>query len=182
MKSLSQLRLYIASIALGLFFFGSPAISLADTYPNLDSKTAVLKMSRVSVDKKEWYKNVELKLNFDTGKFELLSAAPADDPTNGSEQTNLDYCVDKYPQAACDVLGRQQGGSQFVLGSSCSRSFPQQIYVAGGSTGAACDTLGSCGACAFSVTDNARTGKNTDNAGSIDIEGIINDAILNSTE
>ena len=182
MKSISQFRLYITSITLGLFFFCSPAISLADTYPNLRTDDATLYIPLASVDKKEWYKDVQLKLNFDTGRFELLSAAPASDPTDSSGLTNQDYCVDRYPQAACDVLGRQQGGSQFALGSSCSSSFPQQIYVAEASTGVACDTLGSCGACAFSIDDNARTGKNTDNAGSIDIEGIINDAILDSTE
>ncbi|NOR81359.1 MAG: hypothetical protein GQ529_11105 [Methyloprofundus sp.] len=180
MKSLSQLRLYIASIILGLFFICSPAISLADTYPNLDTKTAILDMSLVSVDKKEWYKNVQLKLNFDTGQFELLSAEAAD---NNAGLTSNDFCVDNYPQLACTELGKVDGGgSQFVLASSCSSSFPQQIYLAEASTGEFCASLGNCGACALSVGDNARTGKNTDNAGSIDIEGIINDAILNSTK
>lgn len=175
MKSISQLRLYIVSVTFGIFFFCSPAISLAETPPDFDSRSAVLDMKELTVDKKDRYEDVRLKLNFDTGRFELLSFTPVEN--NDTGLTSTDFCVDRYPQLACTELGRQGGASQFSLGSSCRSSFPQQTYLAEASTGEFCASLGSCGACAFSLSDKARSGKNVDNAGNINIEDIVSESI-----
>lgn len=56
---------------------------VADTErPNYNSTTQTLSMPAVSVDKDAWFGDVRLKLNFATGKFELLEALPIFPPVD----------------------------------------------------------------------------------------------------
>jgi len=79
-------------------------------------------------------------------------------------------CVDNYPQAACTKLADIGYSSQFVLGSSCSRSFPQLIYLSELSAENLCSPSGNCGACGFGFASTTRTRKNIENVGKVDID------------
>jgi hypothetical protein len=90
--------------------------------------------------------------------------------------TASDFCVDDYPQAACTILGDTPGStSQFVFGSSCSSSFPQQVDLADFSPDIqnTCSSGGfdNCGTCGFSLSNTAKLRNNIKN---IDIDLISN--------
>ncbi len=92
-------------------------------------------------------------------------------PTAPTSSLGLTVCVDDFPQAACTLLDEDEGDSQFVLGSSCSSSFPQLIYLNDLDPGLknSCSTGGfeNCGACGFDVPNTA---KSTENIKNIDIK------------
>ena len=123
--------------------------------PNFDSREEILTLQRVSIDRSESdrYRDVKIKLDFTTGKLELLSASKIDNSRFDNRElvlTNGDFCADNYPRLFCSSFDQDiNNSSQFVLGSSCSESFPEQTYLFAASTGNFCDEFGSCGACAM---------------------------------
>lgn len=145
--------LLIVSLITGLFVLCFSKTGLADS--NFDTNTKILTIPIVNTSQGESYRDVRLVLDLEKGSVTLLNAVPVQ-PTPNTEFNSSDFCVDDYPQDACTLLGETQVSSQFVLASSCNRSFPQQIYLPDASN--LCGSLGSCGACGFTLNRRVKKG------------------------
>ncbi len=88
---------------------------------------------------------------------------PAPVPT--SSTGGVAFCVDNYPQGACDFIpkGYLNSNTSFVLGSNCNNSFPQFNYLAEISAINSCRVIGRCGACAgvLSINNRSKTDMDT---------------------
>lgn len=142
------LKTIVSIISIGSLYL--PIISLADSAPpNFDSNTEILNLPLVSVDKDQYFENIRLKLDFTTGRFELLSGASEDTPRNeGYSQYKFARCTDNIPKQVCDPLIEDSNASQFVSDSNCSRLFPQVEYLPTQEYEQYCSTLDlNCGVC-----------------------------------